>query len=80
MDNLSWHQQKRLQREHQLRGVSAHIESDHFWATGRMLCGRRDTPVKVDLEHAENPKNRTCKRCLAAAVAAGLINSNKKGA
>jgi hypothetical protein len=63
---MNWHQQAAARRAYRLRKLSAHILADDYIRTGCSLCGRTNQPVTVGREHAHNPLNRTCKKCLAA--------------
>lgn len=61
----TWHQQTAARRAHRLRGRKAHIRSYNYIQTGLMVCGRRDQPVTVEVEHMDNPANNVCGVCAA---------------
>ena len=61
--NMSWHQQKALQRAHKLRKTPAHILRGDYIATGRTLCGLFDPPVYITAEERGNPGNKCCLLC-----------------
>lgn len=62
---MNWHQQAAARRAYQLRNYKAHICADNYVQTGKALCGATSFPVYVDRQHAHNPANNVCKRCLA---------------
>ena len=66
-DRLTWHQMQGIRRRHALRNHSAHIQGADYIATGRSLCGRKNPRVTIDPEHRNNPNNRPCAQCKAAA-------------
>lgn len=66
-DSLTWHQLHGIRRRWQLRNEAAHIQGPAWIATGRTLCGLKDPPVTIDPEHRNNPNNKPCARCKAAA-------------
>lgn len=63
METLSWHQQNAIRRNYRLRNRSAHIRANNFISTGKMLCGRKDSPVTIDPEHRNDPVNKPCAHC-----------------
>ena len=62
---MNWHQQKAARINYLLRRYKAHIWSDNYIATGEMLCGAKNERVYIAKEHAHNPANNVCKKCLA---------------
>ena len=66
-DRLTWHQMHAARRRHALRNHSAHIPAADYMATGRSLCGRKNPRVTIDPQHRNNPNNRPCAQCKAAA-------------
>jgi len=58
---MSWHQRAASRRSWLLRNKKAHILKDDVM---RSLCGAEPV-VYVNEEHAHNPANNTCKKCLA---------------
>ena len=72
--DLSWHQQQKIRRDHATRNLPAHIRGDD-WHTS--LCGHKNPRVTVDAEHRDNPANLTCKRCKV--IADKCAESDKRG-
>ena len=63
---MNWHQQAAARINYLFRRYKAHIWSDDYITTGKMLCGAKNERVYVDKEHAHNPANNVCKKCLKA--------------
>lgn len=63
---MNWHQMNARRNAHKLRRNAAHIRSADYITTGKSLCGQSEPKVYVLEEHAHNPDNHTCKKCLAA--------------
>ena len=63
---MNWHQMKARRNAYRLRRHAAHIRASDYIATGQSLCGQSEFPVYVLEEHAHNPENHTCKKCLKA--------------
>jgi hypothetical protein len=63
---MNWHQLNARRNAYKLRRRAAHIRAADYIATGKSLCGQTAFPVYVLEQHAHNPNNRTCKKCLAA--------------
>jgi hypothetical protein len=59
---MNWHQMNARRNAYKLRRYAAHIHAPN----GKSLCGRSKFPVYVLEQHAHNPDNHTCKKCLAA--------------
>jgi len=59
----NWHQSNAIRTNYRNRKKAAHIVDNSrygFFA----LCGQYSPIVTVDKEYANNPKNKTCKKCL----------------
>jgi len=76
---LSWHQLNARRRIYALRNEPAHIHGDDYLWTGLCLCGVKDPPVYVEWEHAHNPANRTCAKCLAELKRVSAAHDGRQG-
>lgn len=62
--NLSWHQQQAVKRAWKTRNLPAHIYSGYGITA---LCGYYRPKVTIEPEFRNNPENKCCKHCKAAA-------------
>jgi hypothetical protein len=63
---MNWHQLNAARNAYRLRRYAAHIRASDYIATGQSLCGQSEPKVYVLEQHAHNPDNHTCKKCLQA--------------
>ena len=62
----NWHQQNARRIAYENRNEKAHILAPDYIATGKTLCGYASPSiVYVAPEHAHNPKNNVCPKCLS---------------
>lgn len=63
----NWHQKNATRRMHKMRNIKAHILANNYIETGLALCGMKPK-VYVERQHANNPANSVCKKCLAKTI------------
>lgn len=66
MNTPSWHQVIAARNLYALREHKAHIQAPDYIESGKSLCGQTAFRVYVRPEHAHNPANHVCKKCLKA--------------